>query len=92
MMCKTLNLIHHHKAVRDLQNRDIAELMTRHAETKISEDSVQRYFSGGSGVPIEYIGSLLNALGLKVVKENAVTIEPDEYSALKLLAKKGLDT
>lgn len=90
-MCKTLNLIHHQKAIKDFQNKDIADLMTKHAGTKISEDSVQRYFSGGSGVPIEYIGSLLNALGLKVVQENVVTVEPEKFSALKLLAREALE-
>lgn len=85
-----MNLLHHKKAVLDLRNDDIARRMSSFLEDKVSEDSVQRYFSSGSGIPIEKLGAFLDALNLKVADKNAITVEPKEYDALKLFAVKGL--
>jgi hypothetical protein len=90
-MCKTLNLIHHQKAVLDITNSDIADSMTRYlGGDKVSKEGVGHYFTGNSGVPIEKIGALFDALGLKVVVKGSHEISDDELKALKLFAQRGL--
>ena len=48
-----------------------------------------RVFSGNAGVPLESIGSLLEAMGMKVVNINDQIVESDELDALALMAEKG---
>jgi len=89
-MCKTTNLIHSKKSIKDLSHKDIAEHMSEYLTRRVGSDSVQKYFAGNSGIPMEHIGALLSALDLKLVDSNEVSVPDDEYAALKLFAKKAL--
>lgn len=73
-----------------MRNEDIAKSMTSYLGESVSKEAVGHYFTGNSGVPIEKIGALLNALGLKVVSQESHEITAEELSALKLFAQKGL--
>lgn len=89
-MCSTENLIHRQKSVLDLNNDQIAGLMTA-AGQKVSGDMVQKIFSGNAGVTVDKIGAFLQSLRLKVVSADDVVIPAAEHDALRLFAIKGLD-
>jgi hypothetical protein len=89
-MCKTANAIHRAKAEQDLTNREIANRMGAALGKSIDESLVQKYFSGGAGVPMESIGSLLSAMGFKLVKQDEEVIDSDELESIVLWAEKGI--
>lgn len=89
-MCQTLNFIHLKKSKNDLTNADISKHMTAKG-TQVSGDMVQKYFSGGAGVPIENLGPFLSALGLKVVDSKNPDVDAEEFKALKMFAGKYLN-
>lgn len=90
-MCKTTNKIHRAKSSNDLTNQQIADRMGSHLRKTISHDIVQKYFTGNAGVPLENIGALFAALGLKVVELDQEVISLEKLNALKLLAKESLE-
>lgn len=84
-MCKTTNLIHRQKSGLDLTNEKIAERM-RGDGIQMTGDAVQKYFSAGSGVPLDNLDAFLGALGLKVVLAEMPELSLKEYQALKMFA------
>jgi hypothetical protein len=89
-MCKTANALHRAKAEQDLTNKEIANRMGAAMGKSVDESLVQKYFSGGAGVPLESIGSLLGAMGFKLVKRNEKLIDSDELESLVFWAEKGI--
>ena len=88
-MCRTTNLILAQKAKLDLTNESIAKDMVKHG-VQISGEAVQKYFSGGSGIPLDNLGAFLRTLGIKVVLSDTPDITNAELSALKMFAGKYL--
>lgn len=88
-MCRTTNLIFSQKGKLDLTNESIARDMQGHG-VQVSGEAVQKYFSGGSGVPLDNLGAFLKVLGLKIVLSDNPDISMEEYNALKLFAGKHL--
>lgn len=84
------NLIHRRKSELDLSNGDIAALMTAALGEKVSPESVGHYFTGAAGIPIEKVGTFIEALGLKIVRSDEMLISPDKLAALQTLAKEAL--
>jgi hypothetical protein len=89
-MCKTANALHRAKAEQDLTNKEIANRMGNTLGKNIDESLVQKYFSGSAGVPLESIGSLLSAMGFKLVNRNEKLIDSEELESLLFWAEKGI--
>jgi transcriptional regulator with XRE-family HTH domain len=68
----------------------------RHADIArrldVSESTVSRIASSGTGVTIEVLGAFLDVLGLELVDRagGAVTVPKAELEALRTLAAKGI--
>jgi hypothetical protein len=61
------------------------------ARTPFSETKVCRINSGEAAVRIGEMGPFLDSMDLKLVHKSAIVIPPEEYEALKLFARKGLE-
>lgn len=90
-MCQIHNQILSRKAELDLTNEQIAQRMGAYLNKPMSASAVQKYFSDGAGIPLESVGAFLSALGFKLVGHDQAMVDPAELSALRLLARKGLD-
>jgi len=82
-MCRDVNL-HTRKSQLDLKHKEIADKMTKFGKNT-SPDSVQTYFSGGAGVPIDKISAVLYGLDLQVVDKN-VSVMPSDDEGMYLNA------
>jgi hypothetical protein len=63
---------------------------TANAIHRVKAEQDLTYFSGGAGVPMESIGSLLSAMGFKVVKQDEKLIDSEELESLVFWAEKGI--
>lgn len=83
-------LILRRKSELDLTNGDIATKMTAAIGEKVSSESIGHYFTGTAGIPIEKIGPFLGALGLRVVRDDEVSISREKLKVLSALAIEAL--
>ena len=90
-MCNVENLMHRRRAELKLTQDDIAAKMSGYLGEKILGGSVGQYLTGYTGVPIDKIGAFLDALGLKVVNNDAICLSPDIYNGLNAFARKYLE-
>lgn len=88
-MCQTTNKILH--AMAPMSDADIAAGIEKYTGEACSLDRVQKWRSGKTGIPLDQIGALFSALGLKVVDTEDQTIDPADLAALKRWAKRGID-
>lgn len=58
---------------------------------KSTVSRISRFFSNDGGLKFNEVIEVLDEMGLKAVDKNDVTISAEEYAALKLFAKKGLE-
>ena len=85
------NEINRRMAALRLSREDVADKMTQLCGRKVSRESVQHYFSGNSGVPLELIGPFLLALDLKTVPDDMPEITQRKLDAYKELAREHLN-
>lgn len=84
-------LIHRRKSELDLTNSKIAGTMAAlSGGEKISPEAVGHYFTGEAGVPIDRIGPFLGALGLRVVRDDEVSVSREKLKVLSTLAIEAL--
>lgn len=91
-MYESVKLIQNARIKLDLNNQQIADRMGALMGKPVSADTVQKYFAGNSGVPMESIGPLLCSLGLKVVDQEDEVISKEKLRAYQLFAKEAIES
>jgi hypothetical protein len=85
-------LVQRRRAQRDLRNDDIARSINTEIGTqRVTADNIQKYLTHASGIPLDVVGPLLSALGLRVVEADAITLPREQADAMSVLAQKGLE-